>query len=213
MASIRGRNIWSITFYGEIWFSSWDVDSSNANSKCCLNVESKMYDWNRFNFGSIALLLHNTLKWSAILGLGFFARCWWPRESMIRCSSMLSEFFTSLSKVLTIWYCVKVKQCNQNVIFAQLFSVELLLNFLEGRASSIRSISYFMTDPPLGCSKSMYIECIFKVLLYLSTYSKVSWHVERQQYIVGTFFTIWCWLSPIHPFTYFRNPRELITSH
>ena len=93
---------------------------------------------------------------------------------MLWCSSMLSEFCTSLSKVLTIWHCVKVKQRNLSAIFAQLISVELLLNFLEGRASGIRSISYFMTDPPLGCSKSMYIECIFKVLLYLSTYSKVS---------------------------------------
>ena len=27
-------------------------------------------------FGSIALLSHNTLKWSAILGLSFFAQCW-----------------------------------------------------------------------------------------------------------------------------------------
>ena len=40
----------------------------------------------------------------------FFAQCWWPRESMLQGSSALSEFRTSLSKVLTLWYCVKVKQ-------------------------------------------------------------------------------------------------------
>ena len=60
--------------------------------------------------GSVALLLHNTLKWSVILRLSFFARCWWHRESMLWGSSMLSEFHSSLSKVLTLWYCVKLKQ-------------------------------------------------------------------------------------------------------
>ena len=61
-------------------------------------------------FGSIALLSHNTLKWSVIFGLSFFAWCWWPREFVQQGSSMLSEFCTSLSKVLTLWHCVKVKQ-------------------------------------------------------------------------------------------------------
>ena len=63
------------------------------------------------HIGSVALLSHYTLKGSAILGLSFFAWCWWPRESMLWGSSMLSEFHTSLSKVLTLWHCVKVKQC------------------------------------------------------------------------------------------------------
>ena len=41
--------------------------------------------------------------------------CWWPRESILQGSSTLSEFCTSLSKVLTLWNCVKVKQrCHQN---------------------------------------------------------------------------------------------------
>ena len=62
------------------------------------------------NYGSVALLSHNTLKWSAILGLSFFAQCWWPRESVLWGSSAISEFRTSLSKVLTLWHCVKVKQ-------------------------------------------------------------------------------------------------------
>ena len=44
------------------------------------------------------------------MGLCFFAWCWWPRESMLWGSSMLSEFRTALWKVLTLWYCVKVKQ-------------------------------------------------------------------------------------------------------
>ena len=60
--------------------------------------------------GSIALLSHNTLKWSAILGLSFFVQCWWPWESVLQGSSALSEFHTSLSKVLTLWHYVKVKQ-------------------------------------------------------------------------------------------------------
>ena len=56
------------------------------------------------------MLSHNTLRWSVILGLSFFVWCWWPRESMLWGSSALSEFRTSLSKVLTLWHCVKVKQ-------------------------------------------------------------------------------------------------------
>ena len=51
-----------------------------------------------------------------ILGLSFFAQCWWPRESMLWGSRMLSEFRTSLSKVLTLWHCVKVKQCYRYVL-------------------------------------------------------------------------------------------------
>ena len=61
-------------------------------------------------YGSIALLSHNTLKGSAILGLSFFAWCWWLRESMLQGSSTLCKFRTSLSKVLILWHCVKVKQ-------------------------------------------------------------------------------------------------------
>ena len=34
--------------------------------------------------GIIALLLHNTLKWSAISGLSFFEWCCWPRKSVLR---------------------------------------------------------------------------------------------------------------------------------
>ena len=59
---------------------------------------------------AFALLSHNTLKWSVILGHSFFAWCWWPRESVLRGSSGLSEFHTSLSKVPTLWHYVKVKQ-------------------------------------------------------------------------------------------------------
>ena len=33
------------------------------------------------------------------------------------CSSALSEFRTSLSKVLTLWHCVKVKQRYHNIFF------------------------------------------------------------------------------------------------
>ena len=58
---------------------------------------------------SVALLSHNTLKWSAILG-----QCWWPRESVLQGSSALSEFHTSLSKVLTLWHSVKVNQRYHN---------------------------------------------------------------------------------------------------
>ena len=62
------------------------------------------------NIGSVALLSHDALKRSAILGLSVFVQCWWPRESMLQGSNMLSEFHTSLSKVLTLWHCVKVKR-------------------------------------------------------------------------------------------------------
>ena len=44
------------------------------------------------------------------MGLSFSVRCWWPRKSMLRGSSALSEFCTSLSKLPTLWHCVKVKQ-------------------------------------------------------------------------------------------------------
>ena len=68
-------------------------------------------------FGSVALLSHSTLKWSAILRLSFFAQCWWPREFVLRGSSAPSEFLTSLSNVLTLRHCVKVKQCYLNRLF------------------------------------------------------------------------------------------------
>ena len=39
--------------------------------------------------GSIALLLHNTLKCTiAIQGLSLFVHCWWPRESVLWGSSV-----------------------------------------------------------------------------------------------------------------------------
>ena len=34
--------------------------------------------------------------------LVFFLQFWWPRESVLQISSILSEFHTSLSKVLTL---------------------------------------------------------------------------------------------------------------
>ena len=71
---------------------------------------SKEVHMSLLKIGSVALLLCNTLKWSAILGLSFFSWCMWPRESMIRGSSALSEFCSSLLNVLTLWYCVEVKQ-------------------------------------------------------------------------------------------------------
>ena len=42
---------------------------------------------------------------------------WWPRESMLWGSSTPSEFRTSLSKVLTLWHCVKVKQRYHSDVF------------------------------------------------------------------------------------------------
>ena len=51
-----------------------------------INLYSLRKKWNQeyWLLGSIALLPHNTLKQSAILGLSFFVRCWWPRESMLQ---------------------------------------------------------------------------------------------------------------------------------
>ena len=38
-----------------------------------------LWVWRRsWKIGSVALLSHNPLKWSAILGLSFFVLCWWP---------------------------------------------------------------------------------------------------------------------------------------
>ena len=82
---------------------------------CMLNSPNKQRAKN--NQGSIALLSHNTLKWSVILGLSFFAWFCWHRESMLQGSSTLSEFRTSHSKVLKHWHCVKVKQCYLNRLF------------------------------------------------------------------------------------------------
>ena len=52
------------------------------------------------------------MKWD--FGTQFFLcgseQCWWPWESVLRGSSTLSEFHTSLSKVLTFWHCDKVKK-------------------------------------------------------------------------------------------------------
>ena len=53
----------------------------------------------------------------------FFARCWWPRESVIQGSSVLSEFRTSLSKVLTLCHCVKVKQHNHIHNYCTIFYI------------------------------------------------------------------------------------------
>ena len=80
-----------------LFFRDWVYQQQNQ-------VHAHMY-----MYGSVALLSHNTLKWSAILRLSFFAWCWWSRESVLWGSSAFSEFRTSLSKVLTLWHCVKVK--------------------------------------------------------------------------------------------------------
>ena len=53
------------------------------------------------DYGSISLLSHNTLKLKCDFGTYFFVQCWWPRESVLQGSSVLCEFCTSLSKVLT----------------------------------------------------------------------------------------------------------------
>ena len=91
--------------------------------------------WSKFSYiGSIALLSHNTSKWSGILGLSFFAWCWWHRESILQGSSTLSEFCTSLSKVLTLWQCVKVKQHYHNVrmkiVEFSLWATSFLLQYI-----------------------------------------------------------------------------------
>ena len=72
-----------------------------------------------FKHATVNFALH--FKWSAISGLSFFARCWWSRESVLQGSSALSEFRTSLSKVLTLWYCVKLKQRYHGIYFVSTF--------------------------------------------------------------------------------------------
>ena len=119
-------NIWRILDFGFsidlFWFGIFIVYCRDFNVlldvsyvywpmlDLCWSQNSKVWTMNLYNNGSVALLSRNTLKRSAILGLRFFVQCWWPRESMLWGSSALSKFRTSLSKVLTLWHCVKVKQ-------------------------------------------------------------------------------------------------------
>ena len=65
----------------------------------------RTYRWHCFTFTQ-----HFKVK--CVFGTQFFSQCWWPRESMLQGSrpSALSKFHTSLSKVLTLSHCVKVKQ-------------------------------------------------------------------------------------------------------
>ena len=111
------------------------VSSKHENiqkSLCCLSKKRfTFFSWN-YTFAeftcplsSVALLSHNDLKWSAILGLRVFARCWRSRESMLQNSSTLSEFHASLSKVLTLWHCVKAKQRYQICVTLRSFAFEI----------------------------------------------------------------------------------------
>ena len=47
---------------------------------------------------------------------------------MLQGSSVLSEFRTSLSKVLTLWHCVKVKQRYHTTYFMHIVLVNAFLN-------------------------------------------------------------------------------------
>ena len=68
-----------------------------GNSYLSLHKYKQSTKYLYMHYGSVALLSHNTLKRSAILGLSFLAQCWWPRESVLWGSSVLSEFRTSLA--------------------------------------------------------------------------------------------------------------------
>ena len=71
------------------------------------------------------------------MGLSFFVQFWCPRESVLWGSSVLSEFCTSLSKVLTLWHCVKVKQRYLFSLDWKFFSWKnFTLQFLTGKQLS-----------------------------------------------------------------------------
>ena len=73
-------------------------------------LEPESHKKSKLHYGSVALLSHNTLKWSAFLGLSFFVRCWWPRESMLQGSLHFHTLKVQILKVLTLCQSVKVKQ-------------------------------------------------------------------------------------------------------
>ena len=85
--------------------------------------------------------------------LVFFAWCWWPRESMLQGSSTLSEFCTSLSKVLTLCHCVKVKQRYHTFILSRVSLLVVLLNvsLWKMRKSSAPITSMYATSSAMPC--------------------------------------------------------------
>ena len=80
----------------------------------------------------------------------FFALCWWPRESMLWGSSALSEFRTSLTKVLTLWHCVKVNQrYHTHIILCTIFTFLTIVVY----ANKFSNFGYLV---PLGISTNNY---------------------------------------------------------
>ena len=87
---------------------SWTINPWLVSStRVCIK---KYHCTSDSNMGSVILLWHNAKVLALLKVLTLFVQCWWPRESMLHDSSTLSKFCTSLSKVLTLWHYVKVKQ-------------------------------------------------------------------------------------------------------
>ena len=74
------------------------------------------------------------IPWATSTAQFQFAQCWWPRESMLWDSSMLSEFHTSLSKVLILWNYVKVKQI---YLFASKAKIIYCFTFTHSKYGSV----------------------------------------------------------------------------
>ena len=66
---------------------------------------------------------------------------------MLRGSSTLSEFWTSLSKVLTLWHCFKVKQrYHSNTVYQQYFY--LMFVFTYSKEYLCRLVCTYIWPPP-----------------------------------------------------------------
>ena len=74
---------------------------------------------------------------------------------MLQGSSALSEFCTSLSKVLTLWYCVKLKQHYHGIYFVSTFDfyrlvVTLFLSLFLQKESGVVFVGLFSHITSLG---------------------------------------------------------------
>ena len=121
------------TFHLEVIRAEWETSGLFFQSPTYSLYRKIMYHrcWTGLDQSSYIHATDNLKRFCTMVGLlyfrttlesevqfrdlgSFFARCWWPRESMLWGSSALSEFCTSLSKVITLWHCVKVKQRYHN---------------------------------------------------------------------------------------------------
>ena len=109
--------------------------------------------------------------------LVFFAQCWWHRESVLQGSSPLKEFHTSVSKVLTLWHCVKVKQryLSNTIEVMNWLSEEEIQKLRNDREfAEAPSCSYYFKPQPDKLGKLIWISGLFCNNFYLIFISIIS---------------------------------------